>query len=432
MPNSVLAHLIKIQRDFLWGATEGKRKIAWVKWDAICCSKAKGGLGVPDLRRRNWAMLGKWWYRLGDGREGLWKRVVKDKYYDGEGEVSMIDVDTVRVSNIWGDIICVGGQSMKLKSMLVKGFRWEVGDGCRVSFWRDVWAGNKSLRDLCPRLFQLAEYKESKVKENGLWEGASWKWDLKWRRERLGREQDEEKKFWEVLGSVQLRQSVVDTWQWTHEIGGNYTVKTAYDYLESVDSLLEGHLCKLVWCGLVPSKVSFFGWRLCLDRLPTRWNLQKRGMVFQGDGMECGLCKEGVEDVNHLFCTCKLAWSVWVKVIRWWGLEVVMPDKVRDVADFFLWCLGHLVGKEMGACIFLVVAWYLWYWRNVLVFQKHGDFREQLLEVIQGKSFFWIRNKVEGCVFSFVQWQNNPVECAKELSRYKKSLKIFKQQQGRC
>ncbi|GLT87684.1 hypothetical protein SLE2022_057510 [Rubroshorea leprosula] len=53
MPNSVLAQLIKIQRDFLWGATEDNRKIAWVKWDAICCSKAKGGLGVPDLRRRN-------------------------------------------------------------------------------------------------------------------------------------------------------------------------------------------------------------------------------------------------------------------------------------------------------------------------------------------------------------------------------------------
>ncbi|GKV30545.1 hypothetical protein SLEP1_g39346 [Rubroshorea leprosula] len=130
-------------------------------------------------------------------------------------------------------------------------------------------------------LNSLAVNKDSKVKEYGTWEGDSWHWEMKWRRERL----------------------------------------------------------------------------------PTRWNLQKRGMIFQGDGMKCGLCKEGVEDVNHLFCICKTAWLVWVKVIQWWGLEVVMQDK------------------------------------------KHGDFREQLLELIQ-------------------------VECAKELTRYKRSLKIFKQQQG--
>ncbi|GKV43443.1 hypothetical protein SLEP1_g50732 [Rubroshorea leprosula] len=112
-------------------------------------------------------------------------------------------------------------------------------------------------------------------------------------------------------------------------------------------------------------------------------------MVLQGVGMLCGLCKEGVEDVNHLFCTCKSVWLVWVKVIQWWGLEVVLPDK------------------------------------------QGGDFREHMLELIQDKSFFWIRNKVEGCVFSFVQWQNNPVECARELSRFKRSLKAFKKQKGR-
>ncbi|GKV46638.1 hypothetical protein SLEP1_g53612 [Rubroshorea leprosula] len=431
MPKSVLDQLIKIQRDFLWGATANKRKIAWVKWDAICCSKEKGGLGVPDMRRRNWALLGKWWYRLGDGREGLWKRVVKDKYYGGEGEVSLIDVDTLRLSKIWGDILCISGQSAKLKNMLVKGFRWEVGDGCRVGFWRDMWVGNKALRDSFPRLFQLAENKDGKVRENGSWEGDRWHWVMKWRRERRGREKDEEKKLREVLGSVQIRQTEVDNWQWTFDVGGRYTVKTAYDLLDSVDSLLEGHLCKLVWCEMVPSKVSIFGWRLCLDRLPTRWNLQKRGMVLLGDGMKCGLCQEGVEDVDHLFCTCKSAWLVWVKVIQWWGLEVVMPDKVRGVVDFFIWCMGSLVGKKMGACIFLVVAWYIWYWRNVLVFQQHGDIREQLLELIQDKSYLWIRNKVEGSVFSFVQWQKNPVECARELTRYKRSLKVFKQQQGR-
>ncbi|GLT99814.1 hypothetical protein SLE2022_172280 [Rubroshorea leprosula] len=431
MPNSVLAQLVSIQRDFLWGGSREKRKISWVKWEVICWSKEKGGLGVPDLRRRNWALLGKWWYRFGDGREGLWKRVVKEKFYGGKPEVGITDVENLRVSQIWGDIIRIGGNSEKLKNMLRQGFRWKVGEGCRVNFWRDIWVGNKSLRDLFPRLFQLALNKEGTVKENGTWEGEGWIWGIEWRRARLGREKDEEEGLWAMLANVKLRKEVVDSWQWRFDVEGSYVVKSAYEFLASEECLLEGHLCKFLWCKWVPSKVGFFGWRLCLDRLPTRWNLRKRGVVLQGDGLVCGLCKEGVEDVNHLFCTCKAAWLVWAKVVKWWGLEIVMPATVRGVVDFFLWCLGSLAGKEMGACIFLVTSWYLWYWRNVLVFRSNEDLGDRLLELIQVKSYFWIRNKVSGSVFSLIQWQSNPTACAMELKSYKRSLKEFHKNQQR-
>ncbi|GKV50472.1 hypothetical protein SLEP1_g57172 [Rubroshorea leprosula] len=292
-----LLQSLKFKGFFLWGGGDGgndeKREISWVKWEDICGSKVNGGLGVPDLHRRNWALLGKWWYRLGDGKEGLWKRVVKEKYYGGGQEVNITDVEKLRVSKIWGDILSIGGKSNRLKSMLVKGFKWEVGDGSR---------------------------------EFGFWEGESWRWEIGWRRKRMGREQDEEKELWKVLGNLQLRKYVSDYWKWRYDVEGR----------------------------LVPSK--------------------------------------GVEEVDHLFCTCMEAWVVWVKMIKWWGMELVMPDTVKGVAETFIYGLGSLVGKEMGAYIFLVTAWYLWYRRNVL-------------------------------------WQSNPLECARELKRYKKSLKMFNQQQ---
>ncbi|GKV35251.1 hypothetical protein SLEP1_g43551 [Rubroshorea leprosula] len=59
---------------------------------------------------------------------------------------------------------------------------------------------------------------------------------------------------------------------------------------------------------------------------------------------------------------------------------------------------------------------------------EEEDIREQLLELIQVKTHFWVRNKVVGCAFSLVQWQSNPMECARELKRYRKSLKMFNQQ----
>ncbi|GKV47758.1 hypothetical protein SLEP1_g54625 [Rubroshorea leprosula] len=53
--------------------------------------------------------------------------------------------------------------------MLLKGFRCVVGDGSQVGFWRHIWVGDRSLRDLCPRLFQLAVNKKGMVREMGKW-----------------------------------------------------------------------------------------------------------------------------------------------------------------------------------------------------------------------------------------------------------------------
>ncbi|GLT63247.1 hypothetical protein SLA2020_358250 [Shorea laevis] len=192
MPKIVIDELVSIQRNFLWGGPELKRKISWVKWDAICCRKEKGGLGVPNLKRRNWALLGKWWFRLGDGVESLWKQVLRDKYYECKEVVDITAVDCWQTSKIWGDIIRLGGILERSRNMLVRGFRWEVGNGRRVGFWRDIWVCDKALCDLCPRLYALSMKKEGKVSEMGDWVGGRWCWNLAWRREWLGRERDEE------------------------------------------------------------------------------------------------------------------------------------------------------------------------------------------------------------------------------------------------
>ncbi|GKV29207.1 hypothetical protein SLEP1_g38153 [Rubroshorea leprosula] len=313
---------------------ELNKKISWVKWEYVCRAKAKGGLGVPDLHSKNWAMLGKWWYRLSDGVESLWKRVVREKYYGGRREVDITTIECLKVSKIWRDIIRIGGLSLKLRNMLVEGFKWEVGEGNRVGFWSDRWIGVKSLRNLFPRLFALSVKKDGKVSEMGSWEEGRWWWRVEWRRGTIGREKDEEELLEKVLEGVKLKEGAGDVWKWVHGMDGKYEVKLAYDFLATTEGVLEDQMCQLIGCRLVPSKVAFFGWRLCLDRLPTKENLQKCGILLQ----------EGV--------------------LSWWGLESVLPNTVGGMAEFFIGSLGSIVGKEMGSCIFLVVAWYLWSVKN--------------------------------------------------------------------
>ncbi|GLT98274.1 hypothetical protein SLE2022_157860 [Rubroshorea leprosula] len=297
LPKAVLAELISIQRRFLWGGPGLNKKISWVKWEHVCRDKVKGGLGIPDLLRKNRALLGKWWYRLGDGVENLWKRVVREKYYGGRSEVDIATVEGLRVSKLWRDIIRMGGQSPSLKNMLVEGFKWEVGEGNKVNFWLERWVGDKTLRDLCPRLYALSVKKEGKVSEMGRWNEGRWCWCVEWRRGILGREKDEEVVLEKVLEGVQVKEGVGDVWKWRHAMDGKYAVKIAYDYLDHMEGVLEDQWCKLIWCRLVPSKVAFFGWRLCLNRFPTKENLQKRGVQLQEGGIYCEFCSGIVEEV---------------------------------------------------------------------------------------------------------------------------------------
>ena len=60
MPNIVWRKLVKIQSDFLWGGTRGRRKLCWVKWRVVCQPRSKGGLGVRDIRLVNLSLLLKW------------------------------------------------------------------------------------------------------------------------------------------------------------------------------------------------------------------------------------------------------------------------------------------------------------------------------------------------------------------------------------
>ncbi|GLT50099.1 hypothetical protein SLA2020_236090 [Shorea laevis] len=114
--------------------------------------------------------------------------------------------------------------------MLDKGFQWDVGDGSRVVFWEDKWVGDKSLKDLFPRLFPLSTTKEVLLEDMGFWSTDHWVWDVRWRRDCTGRAGDEEEKFREMINGIKVRKDKVDSRRWVHSADGVYTVNAAYDF----------------------------------------------------------------------------------------------------------------------------------------------------------------------------------------------------------
>ncbi|GLT45512.1 hypothetical protein SLA2020_193400 [Shorea laevis] len=221
----------------------------------------------------------------------------------------------------------------------------------------------------------------------GFWSADSWIWDCKWRRGCVGRGVSEENQLRELISGVKLLRDDVDSWRWVHSSDGAYSAKQAYDFLSPKFCILDEKWSKVIWSKYVPSKLSIFGWRFFLNRLATKDNLCRRGVAFSGRSVCCGFCHEGVEQLQHIFCECKEVWLVWMKLLGWWGVQSVLSNDVFGLAEAIMFGINGGCLMDLGALIFLITAWFVWFWRNQKVFGTGEMLGERILDSIQSKSF---------------------------------------------
>ncbi|CAM8986748.1 unnamed protein product [Rhodiola kirilowii] len=106
MPSSVSQEMEKIQRTFLWGGTESRRKIHYVKWETVKKPKRFGGLGIQGLIEKNLALLAKWWWKMASGNGGLWRQMIIEKYdFKRVHHPVTMSCRSRKLSSSWRDII---------------------------------------------------------------------------------------------------------------------------------------------------------------------------------------------------------------------------------------------------------------------------------------------------------------------------------------
>lgn len=64
----------------LWNDFEGHGKIHLANWQLVIMKKENGGLGVPDLRDLNLALLGSWVKRFIKNEGKLLQKIIQHKY----------------------------------------------------------------------------------------------------------------------------------------------------------------------------------------------------------------------------------------------------------------------------------------------------------------------------------------------------------------
>lgn len=71
---------------------------------------------------------------------------------------------------------------------------------------------------------------------------------------------------------------------------------------------LNAKLWKKLWCLHLPTRVKNFGWRACINGLPTMENLFLRGI---STNKTCLVCKKNPECIQHALLGCEFTKMVW-------------------------------------------------------------------------------------------------------------------------
>ncbi|GLT55821.1 hypothetical protein SLA2020_289090 [Shorea laevis] len=289
-----------------------------------------------------------------------------------------------------------------------EGFHRQIGEGTKIRFWTDIWLGTTSFKQEFPRLYNLSLDKKAFVADYKSTKGEGW--HFKWRHAPFGRELDEQKRLENILQPIDIPGNKPDIFNWIHNPTG-YSAKLAYIFLDISSPCLDKNSCSLIWNPLMPSKVSFLIWRLFLNRLPTKENLLIRG-VNQITNPDCVFCGAHLEEVNHIFVKCRWSQQLWSRICYWWGYSFVSPDNALAM----LHQLSSLqIPRKARSCWKLTISatvWAIWFNRNNIVFGKQYWDENRLIDLVQTKTFSWIKGNSTSAKFSFVDWCQFPTYCA--------------------
>uniref|UniRef100_A0A2N9ERH6 CCHC-type domain-containing protein n=1 Tax=Fagus sylvatica TaxID=28930 RepID=A0A2N9ERH6_FAGSY len=140
LPIRVCFNLDKLNRDFLWGSTDDRKKMHMVSWNKVCRPRDLGGLGLFSTKARNLALLAKLNWRVMENPNSLWAKTLIAKYCPNGIMDKRLGTRRSGSSN-WKGL-------KKGHEIFRKGLRWVVNNGQEISFWHDLWVCDRSLRSL--------------------------------------------------------------------------------------------------------------------------------------------------------------------------------------------------------------------------------------------------------------------------------------------
>jgi len=119
--NMINSHMAR----FLWNNNEDKHKYHLAHWQLVAQKKELGGLGIPDLRNLNLALLSLRIFKYGLSKNAIWTKISNFKYKTNQHNICCPLGN--QLSPFWK------GVTWALLAAHM-GIMWKVGDGKKIRF----------------------------------------------------------------------------------------------------------------------------------------------------------------------------------------------------------------------------------------------------------------------------------------------------------
>lgn len=368
LPSAICEKLDKLNRNFLWGDTNERKKIHLLNWKKVCKPKDMGGLGLKRSTDMNCAMLAKASWRIVQKDDGLWSQVFEKKYLKNKSILdSNYNIHT-GCSSTWSSVI----HGAKL---LRTGIIWRVGNGCTIKFWKDNWTGLGTLSPLALH----TDFIDEDALVQDFWCHNGWDCEL------LNACLPSHIVAKILTIPISCDANVGDKIIWNPTSNGNFSVRSAYDLSIAIDTISTVPW-KGIWSFNIPPKLKIFAWIVAQGRLLT--NVQRCIRHISSDPC-CNLCPGIEESMLHLLRDCPAARKVWD--------AIKIPIKLQNFfqLDWNEWISDNLLMRGVywdtfswNNC-FLVICWYIWKWRNKGIFEAQFQVPKNPLQIILHYTTEW-------------------------------------------
>jgi hypothetical protein len=288
-------------------------------------------------------------------------------------------------------------------------------NGAFTSFWSESWIGNTPLKLRFPRIYSISNKQVDTVASMGSWVDGVWNWEFIWRRNFFDWEIPLHQDFLAYLDGFEPRVGD-DSWLWREDKTAGFTVKSCYLLLVSKfsEQRVLDHCAVTVfsrlWKGRVPSKVCAFSWQMLLNRIQTKVNLCRRGIIHH-QNINCVFCGAVEESTVHLFLHCEKSALVWYAIMKWLGFVIIIPPNL--FSSFTI--LGeHGIGKRGKVCLSLIwnsYVWSIWNFRNDCIFNNKVVVIEELIDHVKFQSWKWFVGRLAKNPCLLYEWLWCPTEC---------------------
>ncbi|XP_021851355.1 uncharacterized protein [Spinacia oleracea] len=316
-----------------------------------------GGLGIRNVAMFNRAMLYKYAWRCEAQKESILSRMYKAKY--GTLPLQAGGKGVTKPHWSWGfKGMC------KVAMEFHKGMRWKLGNGRNINPEGDLWADNQEVKFKANTNDQVRK-DFSKVESLIDWNKREWNQNLIWNNfPRMDAQR--------VLNSYIPENGKDDEQRWSHTKSGQYSVKMGYGFLVSQSDdhkkyQEDSKIWKTFWVINTLHKWKVFMWKVCNNALPTKTNINQRGIYVDP---VCVFCNKEKETASHVFRDCEWSSGMWQSFPLGINTRASSTTTIQEWVKNWIRQLSREDDPYYDSTnIFFAGFWAIWKHRNEIIFR---------------------------------------------------------------